>query len=405
MSGLSQFETTRFDQFEEAIRSKEPALARTVSSAIKREFVAVHDGFVDASAATLSYFVDATSPEDGEAMGRAAMERHMEGDWFVQYIGPHDPSPQVLRDRISSIITTWHWHPSLITVTEDEEKVTVHTHPCGSGMRLELRGKYDGDGAWHRSVAPSRSTFMEKDFPMYCNHCPEMNRAGLKRGATTWLVEGWRPFRAPERSACRQHAYKRLVDVPDEFYRRVGLQPPEHPTDAASTPAPRLFGEAELVDLATHPCDRAVGLLERGDSAEALEAAEAARQGWSGMHGAYPIWLATLWAEGMNRLGSTAADTMLERVAPELFASLVGADAEAWAAFWSMHLHLEHVGSDGDETTFVIGSRSVLTDDGPVSVDAFCRGLQRGLAARGWVGMGRFEAHDHSIVHRLPRAA
>jgi hypothetical protein len=95
---------------------------------------------------------------------------------------------------------------------------------------------------------------------------------------------------------------------------------------------------------------------------------------------------------------------MLERVTPELVASMVGADAERWASFWSMHLHLEEMRVGESETTFVVGSGAVLTDEGPVPVEALCAALGRGLAARGWGEMGTFEAGDGAIVHRLPRS-
>jgi hypothetical protein len=95
---------------------------------------------------------------------------------------------------------------------------------------------------------------------------------------------------------------------------------------------------------------------------------------------------------------------MLERVTPELVGSMLGADAERWASFWSMHLHLEEMSATETETTFVIGSGAVLTDEGPVSVEVLCAALGRGLAARGWEEMGTFEARDGAIVHRLPRS-
>jgi hypothetical protein len=393
---------TRFTALEDAARAGDTERARVVAAAIRREFVPVHDGFVDASAAALSHFVDVTSPEEGEAIGREAMQRHMRGPWFDRYIGSHDQSPEELRSRIRSIVTTWHWHPSEITVVEDDVRVTVETHPCGSGMRLELRGRYDVPGGWHRSVRGSASTFMEAGFPMYCNHCPEMNRAGLSRGATTWLVEGWRPHRAPERQACRQHSYKRLADVPTEFYTRVGLEPPAAPAALDTGPSPRLFSDEALADLAVHPCDRVVRLLEAGDAEGARGAAIAAHEGWAGMHDAYPIWLAVLWEEAERRLGRSAQAELLERTTPELVASVRDAAPEDWEAFWSMHLRLHDVRESRDGWTFVVGSDAFVdAEHCGVSVEQFVRALDRGVRRRGWTAVGRFAAEGELLLHHL----
>ena len=402
---LRSFERTRFEQLRAAVTAGDVAGAGYLAEAIQAEFVPVHDGFVDASAAILSRFVDLTSPEEGEAIGLGAMQRHMSGPWFDQYLAPNGPDPEELRERIRSVVTTWHWHPSRFTVTEDEHRVTLHTHPCGSGMRLELRGKYDGPDGWHRSTKPSASTFMETDFPMYCNHCPEMNRAGLLRGGTIWLVEGWRPHRAPERQACLQHTYKRVEDVPAEFYRRVGLEPPE-PRPSSSEPAPRLFTPAELVELSVHPARRVVLACAEGDTERALELAAACEEGWHGLHDAYPLWVGLLWDEIDRHFGPEELQASLVATAPELIASMTTATVESWAAFWSMHLRLERVISRPDAVEFHVGASAFLASGvSGVRPEQFVAALSEGLARRGWEHVGTFTVAGDAIVHRLPRAA
>ncbi|MDP7637976.1 MAG: hypothetical protein QF577_10570 [Phycisphaerae bacterium] len=160
---IAKFKNTRFEQLEEAILVGEKKQVQDLATIVQKEFQPVHDGLVDAVTSMLSFFVKKTSPQDGEQIGRHAMERHMKGEWFDQYLGNHRDSPDQLRSQIRDIVTTWHWHPSRITVTEDEDKVTIHTHPCGSGMRIEQQGKYDTLNGYVRSVTPSPSNFMEKD--------------------------------------------------------------------------------------------------------------------------------------------------------------------------------------------------------------------------------------------------
>ena len=361
----------------------------------------MHDGFMDTVTAALSHFVDVTSPEEGEKIGLKVQERHMAGPWFDQYLGAHGDSPEALRRRIVDVATTWHWHPTEFTMTEDDEKVTVHTHPCGSGMRLEQRGRYEGENAFKRSVRSSRSTFMERDFPIYCNHCPEMNRAGLRKGATVWLVEGWKPIRDRGRGSCRQHSYKRLEDVPEEFFTRVGL---ERPTEFTPQPSlnVRLFTDQELEELATHPCDRLVQAFEADGPEAALAALEFARGGWAGMHGAYPIYTSLLWNQAEESFGRDGFVETLERTVPELVASVRDGDARQWASFWSMHLYLREIREDGEGYAFVVGREALLNEVFTGSTADFCSAMNRGVQTRGWESVGSFDADGDAIVHRLP---
>lgn len=356
---------------------------------------------MDTVTAVLSHFVDATSPERGEEIGLKVMERHMAGPWFDQYLGAHGDSPEDLRRRIVDVATTWHWHPTEFTMTEDGEKVTVHTRPCGSGMRLEQRGRYEGDDAFKRSVQPSKSTFMETGFPIYCNHCPEMNRAGLRQGATVWLVEGWKPIRDRSRGTCRQHSYKRLEDVPEEFFKRVGLG---RPSEFAPQPSldVRLFTDQELEELSTHPCDRLVQAFEAEGTEAALGMLDFARGGWAGMHDAYPIYTALLWNEARESLGQDGFSETLERTVPELFTSVHDADALGWASFWSMHLNVREIQADDDDYVFVVDSKAIVNEAFVGSLEEFCSALNRGVRARGWEQVGSFDTKGDAIVHRLP---
>ena len=394
---------TRFDQFAAAIERRDVDLTRSLAAAIRREFAPVHDSFVRLAAATLSHLVDVTSPEEGERIGREAMDEHMSGPWFDQFLGVHGASASAFKTQVRQIVETWHWHPTNLTVTEDDERVTVHTHPCGSGMRLELSGAYDGEDAWHRSVRGSASTFMESDFPMYCNHCPEMNREALSRGASTWLVEGWRPFRATERLACRQHAYKRIGDVPAEFYERVGLEPPASADEAAAgIPAgTRLFAEDELAELSTHPCDRAANALEAGDADGAASWATQAEAVWRGMHDAYPTLFGIVWRHIREAVSRDAMLEVLGRALPELVQPMAtrAPDEDAWREFWGMHLYATWE-SDGRAAAFTVPSTVFLVPDAPIQPAELCSLLNEGIRRRSW-DVGTFAVEDARVVHQI----
>ena len=392
MSVAEEFSRTRFDALETAITDGDAEHVRKLAASAQMEYVPVHDGLRDTVGAALSYAVDMTSPEEGEAIGRRAIARIMAGGDAPQY-GQID-----LRARIRAIAAGWHWHVTGFTVVEDEDKVTFRLAPCGSGMRLETEGRYDGAQGWHRSVAPSPSTFMQRGFPLYSNHCAEMTRAGLISGSGAFLVEGWTPER--NRGACFQHTFKRMEAVPAEFYRRVGLEPP---SPVETTPVVQLFSELELVDLATHPLDRAATAVESGDTDAALAALAESREAWgTAMHGAYLRWIAELWEEICRVCGEREREPLLEATAPELFGHIRGGDAHSWASFWSMHLALRGIseGPDG-ATTFEVEPAALLSDVSLVTPEILCRCVRRGAEGRCWPAIGHIESDGVTIRHTV----
>lgn len=386
-----EFARTRFDQIETAIEAGDAHEVRRLGDLARAEYLPVHDGMRDVVGATLEFAARATSPEEGEAIGRRVIERIM---------GESGDAPQYaqadLAARVRSITSGWHWHATQFEVSEDDEKVTFRLDPCGSGMRLEAEGRYDGPNGWLRSVRPSPSTFMQSGFPMYSNHCAEMTRAGLASGNATFVVEGWR-----ERDCglCFQHTYKHAGTVPDETYRRVGLEPPEA-TPSRAEPG-RLFTAEELAQLATHPLERAASAVGAGDLAAAREALGESRDAWAiSMHGAYRRWITLLWVEVAATVGAPWLDRLLAATAPELVRHRRGGSPRDWAGFWSMHLGLRSIRQQDSETEFVLDASALLEPgvDG-VEPGALVDGLRRGLELRGWTDAGAFDDIDGTVLH------
>ena len=399
---IAKFKNTRFEQLEQAILVGEKKQVQDLATIVQKEFQPVHDGLVDAITSMLSFFVKKTSPQDGEKIGRHAMERHMKGEWFDQYLGNHRDSPDQLRSQIRDIVTTWHWHPSRITVTEDEDKVTIHTHPCGSGMRLEQQGKYDRLNGYARSVTPSPSNFMEKDFPIYCNHCPEMNLTSLQKGATTWLVEGWKPNRDRATGNCSQHSYKRLVDVPEEFYRRVGLTRPDKFQDQSNAKV-RLFNDEELTKLAIHPTDRLAIELDENGIESALSALHECKSGWQGMHDAFTLFLGIFLTEAFDNFGHEGMIESLQYSSPMLLANIWDGTHIDWTSYWSMHMGLTELHTGPSGCDFIIEPNTLINPKTwPASVEQFCHAINKGLNAIGRGDIGNFKFEDGMIIHHLP---
>jgi hypothetical protein len=391
---------TRFDRLDDAIRAGDIVGVRALARAVREEYVVAHDGFRDAIAASISRAVDASTPDEGEALARRVVEVGLQGGDPPQY------AQSGLAERLKAIATGWHWHATSFTLSEDDEKFTFHLGPCGSGMRLLLEGHYDGDGAWHRSQKPSPSNFLQTGFPMYSNHCAEMTRMALMNGSATFIVEGWTPMRS--RGLCIQHTFKDLSAVPAEFYERVGLNAP--PTQKRVLPeGNRLFTQEELDELATHPLDRLVRRLEKGDGAGALATLGDCRRAWQdSIHDIYRLWLGRLWSEIERALGHAEFARAIEITGPELIKGVEGRSPIEWAAFWSIHLRLNEIRRTADGWDFIVGAESLLEPDEfpsyPRSIGEFCDALNRGIWLRHWTESGFFENDGETLVHHLPAA-
>jgi hypothetical protein len=396
------FVRNRFDQLGDAIRTADCAKAAEIAEAVRHEYLAAHDGLRDVVGATLESARQMSSPEEAEAIGLAAIES-------IMAAGAGGDPPQyahnALKERVRAIAAGWHWHATAFTLSEDDWKITFRLDPCGSGMRLLQEGAYDGETGWHRSVRPSPSTFMQMDFPLYSNHCAEMTRAALRSGAGTFLVEGWTPLR--ECGVCLQHTFKSVDDVPDEFYRRVGLQTPLRPATKRNPTRKRLFTAEELEQITVHPLDRLVRHVQVGEVSKAQDALEESLAAWrDSMQGAYRRWIGTLWMEIESRLGDEALVRVLQETGPHFLAHVRHHTAADWAAFWSIHLHLEGARSVPTGYEFILSPLSLLDQDRhpgyPGSVADFCIAMNHGLAARAWTDVGTFSFNGTSIVHSWP---
>ena len=140
---------------------------RRLGDRARVEYLAAHDGLRDVVGATLDYAARAISPQGGEAVGRRVVERLMTADGEAPQYAQAD-----LVGQVRAIAAGWHWHATRFGVSEDDDRVTFRLDPCGSGMRLEADGRYDGPDGWVRAERPSASTFMEAGFPMYSTTAP-----------------------------------------------------------------------------------------------------------------------------------------------------------------------------------------------------------------------------------------
>ena len=402
----SLFERNRFEQIKQALGTGDVRRVRELAMAVRAEYLPVHDGFRDAAALTLAYLCETYGMQKGEAMGRECIEKAMPGGDPPQY------AQADFGDRVRTIAFGWHWHASRFRLTEDDEKVTFHLLPCGSGMRLIQEGYYKkgpfgppevglaGEGRVPRSKLPSKSNFMTKDFPAYCHHCSEMGHISLKNGISTFIVEGWTPLRS--QGMCLQHTFKDTSLVPDEFYRRADLPIP-HTRDKAKVDK-RFFSPGELHEIETHPLDRLVDRGEKGDINGALESVEECLVGWrDSIHDVYCLWPPLLWCEVHQGFGYEALVNVVRATAPEIFAHIRGANYLEWAAFWSIHLRLRRIEQRGQSIEFTVGPESIIVPNVlPRDFSWYVDRLNEGIEKRGWKDLGDFKVKNKNLVHRLP---
>ena len=82
------------------------------------------------------------------------------------------PEKNDLRTRVEHLASGLRGHMQPLEIKEDDEKITVTMQPCGSGERLIAMKGYEMGLA--RVKEAHRITWGQKNFPMYCVHCPVM---------------------------------------------------------------------------------------------------------------------------------------------------------------------------------------------------------------------------------------
>lgn len=193
--------------------------ARQACQEMKREWGMLHDLMAEGTLGLIS-FIQERLGDEGVA---AAWEESMQRGWQRQVQAIN----QLPRRKVAELLAaTWRAHslsgvgedPASFTITEDDEKLTFHLHPCGSGARLVRRGLYEQEG-YGRTREAHDWSFDRKDMPLYCTHCTFMNESLPIKWAGFPLY----PLDPPEdydRDPCRWYWYKDPADIPERFAAR-----------------------------------------------------------------------------------------------------------------------------------------------------------------------------------------
>ena len=212
---LKEMGTRTLDLVLEAIEAGNKPRAKDLAERMYKEFNYLHDGYFFWVTGLQSYIyrhygIDAVEEAEREA-------HTIEAKVVFKPCEKTD-----FRSRVEHLVGGMRGHLQPITVKEDDEKVTVTMEPCGSGERLIQKGGYEEGLARVKDAHPI--TWGQKEFPMYCVHCPVMEMLDIENTgdfAVTHIVSD--PI---GKEHCQFVFYKDPQDIPEDFYTRVGKKRP-----------------------------------------------------------------------------------------------------------------------------------------------------------------------------------
>ena len=157
-----------------------------------------------------------------EALKEAEWEaHHIEGS--LQMLPPENDDFKTVVEHTCRMINGHFWQP--VTVTEDDEKVMIKVHPCGSGNRVVAKGWY-GDDKLARVKEACDITWQCEDFPIYCVHCPIQELMEIERTGYLKFAHHLESEAGPGSECCTYLIYKNRDDIPEFYYDRIGVKKP-----------------------------------------------------------------------------------------------------------------------------------------------------------------------------------
>ena len=181
---IRDMEKRTVDRLTEAIEAGDSEKAKKIARRMYNEFLSMHDLYRNWTTATLSAV--------GRKFGDEALDDiMMEGvkAWWLPNLEKMPQEPEALPKKIKMFVSGLHGHLQPMHIEEDEEKVVIQMQPCGSGGRLVLEGKYEGDDAFYTVEKPQRMTYNRADFPVYCAHEPPMELVDIEKNGKPFVFK------------------------------------------------------------------------------------------------------------------------------------------------------------------------------------------------------------------------
>lgn len=220
---LDQMGRRTLDVLHEAIDSGDVQEAKRIAQRMHNEFLSMHDAYRN--------WVTSLLTEVGERWGDEALETVMietVESWWLPNLAAMAERTDDLRIKAKMFAAGLRGHLQPMTVEEDEEKIVMKMRPCGSGGRLILEGKYEGENAFLKIQKPQKITYGRPDFPVYCAHEAAMEQVDIEHNGRPFVVV--EPADRLGDEPCSFIIYKDPDAIPDKYYSRLGLKNPDSAT-------------------------------------------------------------------------------------------------------------------------------------------------------------------------------
>lgn len=214
---LKDLLTPTVDLIQQALDAKDYPKARALVQQLNAEAVGLHDAAF-LWIASLYTFI-------GRNYGDEALEKALReslGLVFRDIIPAYQQLEKAgdVRGRAELFIRGMRSHFVPMTVEEDDEKIVLQMHPCGSGERLIQNGCYQPPVDLLKIKKAQPITFGRADFPAYCAHAAIIAQLSIEAMGAPIFCEV--PSDELGRKRCHCTFYKNPKDTPESFYALVG---------------------------------------------------------------------------------------------------------------------------------------------------------------------------------------
>ncbi len=116
-------------------------------------------------------------------------------------------------------------HHSRMTLKEEEDRFVLKLDPCNTGGRMLRQGLDQPPMNLKKFQKKLPESWNQTDVSYYCGHCALHSIMGVEKGAPhpTWIYDRPKNPRDP----CYQYCYKKTQDIPEEFFKELGLKKPK----------------------------------------------------------------------------------------------------------------------------------------------------------------------------------
>jgi len=223
---LREMARPTMDRAIEALDRGDVAAARALCDEMRYEWRFLHDLMAESMFGLVSFIQERFGEDSVADAWRSALSKGWKSD--TEKIVERDR-----REIVDALAATWRAHsgsgtgphPGAFSIEEDDKKFTFRMNPCGSGQRLWLRGKYEGENAYGVTKEAHDWSYDRKDFPLYCTHCTFMNESLPIK----WYGVPLYPSEPPtdfNHDPCTWYWYKDPADIPVKYWERYGERPP-----------------------------------------------------------------------------------------------------------------------------------------------------------------------------------